>query len=120
MEIIEPAPIKPLIHLGDLELIDVRAGMIRDVEEITGSDKLVALTVDFGDHNRRVVVGMRQERADMREVLGKQALFVVNLEPRRLMGVLSEAMMFDIGHADGIIPALAVPERRVPNGTRVG
>jgi tRNA-binding EMAP/Myf-like protein len=47
-------------------------------------------------------------------------LFVVNLEPKKMMGELSEGMLFDLGYADGIKPALAVPERMVPNGTRAG
>ena len=37
-----------------------------------------------------------------------------------MAGVLSEAMFFDLGYADGLVPALAVPERPVPNGTRAG
>jgi tRNA-binding protein len=63
---------------------------------------------------------MKQERENPREVEGRQALFVVNLEPRRMRGVLSEGMLFDLGYADGIAPALAVPERPVPDGTRAG
>jgi tRNA-binding protein len=47
-------------------------------------------------------------------------LFLVNLEPRKMMGELSEGMLFDIGYADGITPVLALPEKPVPNGTRVG
>ena len=62
----------------------------------------------------------KRERANPREVEGKQALFVVNLPPREMAGVMSEAMLFDIGYADGITPVLAVPESRVPNGTRAG
>ena len=50
----------------------------------------------------------------------KQALFVVNLEPKEMMGEISEGMLFDIGYADGITPVLAVPESAVPNGVRVG
>jgi len=49
-----------------------------------------------------------------------QALFVVNLEPRKLKGVLSEGMLFDIGYEDGITPVLAVPEKPVPNGAGAG
>lgn len=37
-----------------------------------------------------------------------------------MMGRISEGMLFDIGYADGITPVLAVPEKPVPNGTRVG
>ena len=54
------------------------------------------------------------------EIEGSQALFVVNLEPRKMMGEISEGMLFDIGYADGITPVLAVPEKKVPDGTRVG
>ena len=46
--------------------------------------------------------------------------FVVNLAPRRMAGEVSEGMLFDIGYADGITPALAVPERSVPDGARAG
>jgi tRNA-binding protein len=44
----------------------------------------------------------------------------VNLEPKKMMGEISEGMLFDIGYADGVKPALAVPESKVPDGTRAG
>jgi tRNA-binding EMAP/Myf-like protein len=47
-------------------------------------------------------------------------LFVVNLEPRKMMGEISEGMLFDIGYADGITPVLSVPEKPVPDGVRAG
>jgi len=47
-------------------------------------------------------------------------LFVINLDPKKMLGELSEGMLFDIGYADGVVPALAVPETKVPNGTRAG
>ena len=115
-----PVDIKPAITPDLLDKIDVRVGTIERVEDVPGSDKLVKLTVDFGDHKRTILAGMKKERADPREIEGLQALFVVNLAPRRMMGVVSEGMLFDIGYADGITPALAVPEKPVPNGARAG
>ena len=115
-----PAEIKPPVAASVLDQLDIRVGTIVVVEEVPRSDKLVRLTVDFGDHTRRILAGLRQEREHPKEIEGKQALFVVNLEPRRMMGELSEGMLFDIGYADGIVPVLAVPEREVPNGTRAG
>ncbi len=88
--------------------------------DVPGSDKLLRLTVDFGDHQRRILAGMKQEREDPKETEGRQALFVVNLAPRKMMGEVSEGMLFDLGYADGVTPALAVPERPVPNGARAG
>ena len=115
-----PAPVKPAITLDVLERVDIRVGTIERVEEVRGSDKLLKLVVNFGDHRRSVLAGMKRERANPREIEGRQALFVVNLEPRLMAGEVSEGMLFDLGYADGLAPALAVPERRVPDGTRAG
>jgi tRNA-binding protein len=112
------APIKPAITRADLNRVDIRVGEIELVEDVGGSDRLVRLTVDFGDHKRKILAGMKKERADPREIQGKQALFVVNLESRKMMGELSEGMLFDLGYEDGITPVLAVPEKKIPNGTR--
>jgi len=114
------APIKSTINISDLEKIDVRVGTIVSVEDVAGSDKLLQLAVDFGDHRRSILAGMKKERENPRELEGRQGLFVVNLEPKKLMGEVSEGMLFDLGYADGIVPALTVPERKVPNGTRAG
>ena len=115
-----PSPIKPTVPLSALEALDVRVGTIEAVEDIPDSRKLVRLTVNFGDHRRTILSGMKGERPNPREIVGRQALFVVNLEPRIMAGEVSEGMLFDIGFADGIPPALAVPERFLPDGTRAG
>jgi tRNA-binding protein len=115
-----PAPLKPLIDPKILEQIDIRVGSIESVSAIDSSDKLVKLRVNFGDHTRTIVAGLKLERADPREIEGRQALFVVNLPPRKMRGVMSEGMLFDIGYADGIKPVLALPESPVPNGSRAG
>ena len=116
----KPSPIKASIPASLLDKIDVRVGTIVAVEDVPRSDKLVRLVVDFGDHRRNILSGMKQERTNPREIEGRQALFVVNLEPRKMMGEVSEGMLFDIGYADGIKPVLAVPETAVPNGSRAG
>ena len=113
-------PVKPTVTLDAVDELDIRVGAITGVTEVAGSDKLVKLSVDFGDHHRQVLVGMKHERDDPTEIEGRQALFVVNLEPKRMAGELSEGMLLDIGYPDGITPVLAVPERPVPNGTRAG
>ena len=115
-----PAPIKPTIALELLDKIDVRVGTIVRVDDVKGSNKLVRLTVDFGDHERTILSGIKLEREHPKELEGKQALFVVNLEPRKMMGEVSEGMLFDIGYPDGLEAVLAVPEKEVPNGTRAG
>ena len=116
----KPAPIKPHISFKEFSKLDVRVGTIQLVEDIPKSENLVRLTVDFGDHRRNILVGMKKERNNPKEIEGTQALFVVNLEPREMMGELSEGMLFDIGYTDKLNPVLAIPEKPVPSGTRVG
>ncbi len=65
-----------------MERLDIRVGTIEKVEDIEASDKPVRLTVGFGEFKRTILVGMKKERENPAEIEGKQALFVVNLEPR--------------------------------------
>lgn len=113
-----PAPIKPTVSLSILERIDIRVGTVLSVGEVAGSDKLMSLRVGFGDHERTIVAGIRRERPNPGEIVGSQALFVVNLEPRKMCGVISEGMLFDIGFSDGFRPVLAIPKTPVPDGSR--
>ncbi len=115
-----PAPVKPAVTVSALDALDIRVGTIEAVADVSRSEKLVRLTVSFGDHRRSILAGIKMERANPGEIVGVQALFVVNLGPRRMAGEVSEGMLFDLGYADGITPVLAVPERPVPDGTRAG
>jgi len=115
-----PAPVKPIAAIAALEALDIRVGTIERVEDVARSEKLMKLTVNFGDRSRTILAGIKKERENPRAIEGRQALFVVNLEPRKMAGEISEGMLFDIGYADGVTPVLSVPERPVPNGTRAG
>ena len=114
------APIKDLITFEDFAKIDIRVGTIVGVSDVEKSDKLMKLTVDFGDHIRSILAGIKQERDNPYEIAGKQALFVVNLPEREMAGEISEGMLFDIGYEDKLTPCLAMPEVPVPNGSRAG
>ena len=115
-----PAALKPTVTRAALDAIDIRVGTIVRVEDIPRASKLVRLIVDFGDHQRTIIAGLKQERPNAQALEHTQGLFVVNLEPRTIMGEESQGMLFDIGYADGVTPCLAVPERPVPNGARAG
>ncbi len=116
----KPSPIKETIAFEEFEKLDVRVGTIIDVADVEKSNKLMKLTVDFGDHTRSILAGIKQERENPKEIEGKQALFVLNLPEKKMAGELSQGMLFDIGYADGIVPVLATPEKPVPNGSRAG
>ena len=116
----KPAPVKPNVTIEDLQKLDLRVGTIEAVDDVEGSKKLVNLTVNFGDHTRTILAGMKQERDDPSEIVDKQDLFVVNLPPRQMAGLESQGMLLDLGYEDGVTPVLAVPDSAVPDGTRAG
>ena len=115
-----PAPQKAVIEHAQLEQLDVRVGTIRGAAAVPGTDRLAVLTVDFGDRSRSIVAGIRTERPSLDSVVGRQALFVVNLASRTIKGQLSEGMLFDAGFADGLRPAFVQPEWPLPDGARAG
>ena len=120
VETMVPAAIKAAVTIEDVYKLDIRVGTIIAVDIVEKSRKLLKLTVDFGDHQRSILSGIRQERSEPQALVGQQALFVVNLPERKMAGELSQGMLFDIGYEDGILPALSQPERQVPNGSRAG
>ncbi len=115
-----PAPIKPEVSFADFEKLDIRVGTITQVSEVENSKKLMKLSVDFGDHTRSILAGIKQDRDNPKEIEGRQALFVLNLPEKKMAGEVSQGMLFDIGYADRITPCLATPEVPVPNGCRAG
>ena len=116
----KPAPIKDIISLEVFEKIDIRVGTIVSICEVEKSNKLMKLVVDFGDHTRSILAGIKQERDNPKEIENIQALFILNLPEKKMAGELSQGMIFDIGYADMITPCLAIPEAPVPNGSRAG
>lgn len=113
-------PKKPSISFSDLEKIDIRVGTIQQVDDVPNSNKLVKLLVDFGEFHKTILVGIKTERQNPKEIKGKQALFVVNLPPKKMAGLVSEGMVFDLGYTNEIVPVLAVPEKPIPNGASAG
>jgi tRNA-binding protein len=116
----QPAPPRPEIPFDVVEQVDLRVGTIVKLEPVPKAARLMRLTVDFGDDTRHVIAGIREERVDPSALAGRQALFYYNVRPRTILGEKSEAMLCDVGHADGLLPALLEPEWPVPNGTRAG
>ena len=109
MSAIEIAPIKPAVSLDVLAQLDIRVGTITTVADVADSRKLVKLMVDFGDHVRQVLVGMKQEREDPTEIEGCQALFLVNLEPMEMAG---QGLSADDPTKRGVVDASSQGDRR--------
>lgn len=121
--------------IDDFSKIEMKVGTVISAEEIEGSDKLLKLKVDFGfvdqsPENNPLEVETTDKVKDIRQVLsgiknkvnpedliGKQFPFVTNLEPRKMMGLESQAMI--LGAGDGEVFALFNPTHKVPSGTKL-
>ncbi len=109
------------ISWEDFEAVELRAGTIIDVQDFPEARKpAYILTVDFGEG-----LGARKSSAQIKdlytgeELLGKQVLAVVNFPPKQIGPVRSECLITGFYRQDGLV-VLAVPERPVPNGAKLG
>ena len=84
--------IKDLVGFDNFNSLDFRVGKVISAEKVPKSKKLLKLSVDLGDHKRTVVSGIAQSY-EPEDIKDKEILLLVNLEPRKIMGILSEAMI---------------------------
>jgi methionyl-tRNA synthetase len=83
-----------MINIEEFKKVEIRAGKILSVEMIENSEKLLKLSVDFGETEpKQVVSGIRKYFEDPQMLVGVTCAFVTNLEPRPIMGLESQAMI---------------------------
>jgi methionyl-tRNA synthetase len=105
-------------HIGieDLAKVQLAIGTIISAKDVEGSDKLLHLSVDFGNLGTRSVVSGVRKLISADAIVGKQAVFITNLKPRKVLGIPSEAMLF-VGHATDQSSHMLFLETKVPNGS---
>ncbi|HEY4490259.1 MAG TPA: hypothetical protein VJC12_03340 [Candidatus Paceibacterota bacterium] len=83
-----------IINLDDFKKIEMKVGEIKSADKLENSEKLLKLSVDFGEENeRQVISGIAGFFPDPNSLLGKRCAFVTNLEPKMIMGYESQAMI---------------------------
>ncbi|HUY05548.1 MAG TPA: hypothetical protein VMV62_02435 [Candidatus Paceibacterota bacterium] len=113
---------KPRITIDDFSKIDVQIGTVRSAERVPETDKLLRLTVDFGEVSpegegkvRQIVSGIAAYVPEPESLIGRQLAFVTNLEPRTIRGLESDGMLFAVGSDETF--AFVTSDRPVPPGT---
>ena len=106
------------ISIDDLAKVALVVGTIQECSVVEKSDKLLMLKVDLGEFGLRQILSGIRAHYKPEELINKQAVFVANLQPRKLLGLESEGMLLCANDAQGkpIPVTVAVP---VPNGTRL-
>lgn len=112
---------KPVyVSYDEFKKMDMRVGTIREVVPVEGADKLLKCMIDFSEASglRQIVSGIREFYPEYEQLVGKQVLYIVNLEPRTIRGVESQGMLMAIDGLDGK-PVFLTPEVPVAPGARV-
>lgn len=103
-----------MITFEDFAKVEMRAGTVETAEPVEKSDKLLKLIVNFGDEKRQVLSGIAQDYSPD-QLIGKQFVFVTNLEPRSIMGMESQAMILATDEEVGLLS----PIKPVANGAKL-
>ncbi len=113
--VLEPQPTSADVSIEDVMRVELRAGTISACVRVSGSEKLLRMEVDFGDAGRRTIFSGIQKHYSPEQLIEKQAIFVFNLKPRKMMGEASCGMLLTAEDEQGRL-AFITPERPVPNG----
>jgi methionine--tRNA ligase beta chain len=107
---------KSIIKYDDFDKLDIKIGTVIECEKVEKSEKLLKLIVDFGNFKRQIVAGIATKYTP-EDLLNKQLPIIVNLAPRKLLGLESQGMILAIGDDD--VEALLSPTELVNNGSGV-
>jgi len=109
----------------EFKKMDMRIGTIKEVEPVPDTDKLLRCQIDFNEVDeegnkklRQIISGIHGYYPDYEKLIGKQVLYIINLEPRKIKGVESNGMLMAIDGKDGS-PVFLVPEAEVNPGSSV-
>lgn len=104
-----------MASIDDFAKLEMRVGTVVEAEEVDGSDKLIKQIVDFGSEKRQILSGIRKWYKP-EQLIGKQFIYVTNLETRIMMGLQSQGMIMAMGDDK---PVMLKPSKKVPNGSKV-
>ena len=106
-----------MITIEDFKKLEIKIGKIQSAEKLLGTDKLLKLIIDFGDHKRQILTGIAEYIPDPTKLVNKEIPVLVNLEPRKFKGEISEGMII-AADLNGK-PVLLHPEYEIPAGSPV-
>lgn len=120
------------VNYEEFKKMDMRVGTIKEVVPVEGTDKLLKFQIDFGPNFAKATLGEEQSEnnfiqivsgihefyPEYEKLVGKQVLYIVNLEPRTIKGVESNGMLMAVDGVDGK-PVFLTPEVPVNAGSRV-
>ncbi len=108
-----------MISIDDFKKVEIKIGRILSAEKVADTDKLLKLSVDFGEESpRQIISGIAQYFEDPKILVGKFCPFVVNLEHRLIKSLKSEGMIMVVGNQNGFFSLLEA-NKDTPPGSSV-
>lgn len=108
----------PAINFDDFLKVKMAVGKVLSAEKLEKSPKLLKLSVDFGEKEPRQVLSGIAKTFTPEDLIGKSFSFVINLEPRQIMGMESQAMILAASDEQGLV--LFSPTRDIASGSNLG
>lgn len=105
-----------MVSFEDFSKVELHVGTVLEAEEVPGSEKLIKQTVDFGELGTRQILSGIRKWYKPEQLVGKQFVYVTNLEPRMMMGLESQGMLLAADHKK---PTPIKPTFKVPPGTKI-
>jgi methionyl-tRNA synthetase len=105
-----------MITFDDFKKVELKIAKIIEAEEVPGAEKLLKLQIDLGAEKRQIVAGIKKNY-QAKDLVGKEIVVVVNLEPRIVMGIESNGML--LAASDDTGPVLLRPDKDVLPGSGI-
>jgi len=106
------------IDFEDFMKVEMKTGKVIAIEDHPNADKLYVVTIEDGPESTRTVCAGLKGIYDKEQLLGKQVVFVANLKPRKLRGIMSEGMILAADDGEGRVSVLTL-DNEMPNGSQV-
>lgn len=110
-------PIKETIAFEEFTKVDIRVGHVKACEAVKGSDKLLKLAIDDGTGTDRTIVSGIAKHTTPEAITGRDVLFVANLAPRKLMGIVSQGMILSAEDVSGALTVTTTMAATEPGST---
>ena len=105
-----------MITFDDFKKVELKIAKIIEAEEVPGADKLLKLRIDLGSEKRQIVAGIKKSY-QTKDLIGREIVVAVNLEPRMVMGIESNGML--LAASDDTGPVLLRPDKDVAPGSGI-
>ena len=105
-----------MVSFEEFKKLEIKVAKIQEVQDHPNADKLYVIKIDLGDKEKQIVAGIKNAYPK-EELLGKEIVVVDNLEPVKLRGVESQAMLLAAQDDQGV--SILMPQRPVKTGSIV-